>query len=151
MRVEANLLDIRCLRTFYYSKCMTREYLTLKMKVKVVRYKHSQWCHSILISVECLWCILHSSHRFRDINVSNLGPCKFRSRSQTATVATVSIDCEQQSIKVIIQHLFIALAVFEIFTFQNSCSWKCRSMSWRTTFAVAPFDSKYLHFPAFTR
>ena len=31
---------------------------------------------------------------------------------------------------------------FEIFTFQNSWPWKCRSRSWCTTFAVAPFDGK---------
>ena len=38
----------------------------------------------------------------------------------------------------------LALTVFEIFIFQSWWPWKCRSWSWCTTFAVAPFDGKYL-------
>ena len=35
------------------------------------------------------------------------------------------------------------LGDFEIFTFQSSWPWKCRSMSRCTAFAVAPFNGKY--------
>ena len=42
-----------------------------------------------------------------------------------------------------IEHFSLALTVFEKFTFQNAWPWKCRSRSWRTTFAVAPFDGRH--------
>ena len=38
----------------------------------------------------------------------------------------------------------LALTTCKIFTFQISPPWKCRSKSWCTTFAVEPFDRKYL-------
>ena len=38
----------------------------------------------------------------------------------------------------------LALAGFEIFTFQNSLPWICRSMSCCRTFEVSPFDGKYM-------
>ena len=46
-------------------------------------------------------------------------------------------------IKITLGQLSVALTVFEIFIFQNSWPWKCRSKSWCSTFAVAPIDSKY--------
>ena len=48
------------------------------------------------------------------------------------------------SLKVILDQFSLGLTVFEIFTFLNSWPWKCRPRSWCTTFAVAPFKSKYL-------
>ena len=48
------------------------------------------------------------------------------------------------TIKSIREHIPLALTVFEIFTFQNSWSWKCRSRSWCTTFVMAPFVGKYV-------
>ena len=45
-------------------------------------------------------------------------------------------------IKVTLEHF--SITVFLIFTFQISLSWKYRSKSWCTIFAVAPFDGKYL-------
>ena len=50
------------------------------------------------------------------------------------------------SIKITPEHFSLALTVFEIFIFENSWPWKCKSRSWRTGFAVAPFDGKYLTF-----
>ena len=49
-----------------------------------------------------------------------------------------------KSIKVMPEHFLLALTVFEIFPFQNSSPWKCRSRSWSRTFVVAPFDDKCL-------
>ena len=46
------------------------------------------------------------------------------------------------SIKVTFGHFSLALAVFDIFTFQNSWPLKCRSRSWRTTIEVASFHGK---------
>ena len=63
------------------------------------------------------------------------------------------------SMKVIVEHYLLALAVFEILAFQNSWPWKCRSRSWRPPLAVALLDGKYLtsylvvivfQFPTFT-
>ena len=48
------------------------------------------------------------------------------------------------STKVTYEHFSLALTVFEIFTFQNSWHWKCRSRSFCTTFAVSPFDRIFL-------
>ena len=45
----------------------------------------------------------------------------------------------------VIQSIFaLALTICEIFTFQNSWPWKCRSKSWCTTFTLAPCDGKYI-------
>ena len=47
------------------------------------------------------------------------------------------------AMKVILEHFPLALTVCEIITFQISSLWKCRSRSWPTTLAVAPFIGKY--------
>ena len=39
---------------------------------------------------------------------------------------------------------WLPLTVFKIFIFQILWPWKCRSRSWWTALAVAPFDFKYL-------
>ena len=75
-----------------------------------------------------------------------------RSRSSSTTCTMISFDGKKyerhmkvmyenvwKSMKGILDHFSLFLTVFEIFTFQNSWSWKCRSRTWRTTFAVAPF------------
>ena len=38
-------------------------------------------------------------------------------------------------IKVILEHFSLVLTVSEIFTFQNTCPWKCRSRLWRTRYS----------------
>ena len=45
---------------------------------------------------------------------------------------------------IIPDHCSLTLTVFDIFTFQTSWPWKCRSRWWCTTFVIAPFDGKYL-------
>ena len=100
-------------------------------------------------------------------------PWKFRSRSQSEILATVSFDGKDglvrwqrwsrsmakmvsfdgkdglvrwqisTSIKDILEHFSLVLTVFEIFTFQYPWPWKRRSRPWCITFAVAPFDLKY--------
>ena len=48
-------------------------------------------------------------------------------------------------IKVILEHFSLAFIIFEILIFHISAwPWKCRSRSWCTTFAVAPFDGTYM-------
>ena len=59
-------------------------------------------------------------------------------------IRNCSIWCQSTSMKVISKHFSLALSVFEIFWFQNSWPWKCRSRSWRTKLAVAVFDGKCL-------
>ena len=46
--------------------------------------------------------------------------------------------------KVIAEHYSIALTVFQILVFQFLWPYKCRSRSWSTSFAMAPFDAKYM-------
>ena len=47
------------------------------------------------------------------------------------------------SIKLKHEHFSLDLMVFEIFTFQNSWHWKCRSRSWHTAYAVSLFKGKH--------
>ena len=57
---------------FFYSKCITRTCLTLKMKVKIMGVEHSQWCHSMTNINLCkshMMKFYDSSHCFQDINV----------------------------------------------------------------------------------
>ena len=50
------------------------------------------------------------------------------------------------SVKVILEHIWLALIFFKIFTFQISWPCKFRSKSWCTSFAVTPSDGNYLGF-----
>ena len=48
------------------------------------------------------------------------------------------------SIKIVLGHFSLALTIIEIFRFQNVWSWKWWSRLWCTTFAVTPFNGKYI-------
>ena len=48
-------------------------------------------------------------------------------------------------VKVILKHFSLVLTVFKLLTFQNVWHWSCWSRSWCTTFAVVPFNGKYLN------
>ena len=71
-----------------------------------------------------------SSHRFRDINILNLWPWKFRSIKVTEyNIFNGPVQWQiWTSIKVILKNILLALTVFEIFTFQNLWPWKGRKV-----------------------
>ena len=73
--------------------------------------------------------------------------CDFENEDQGNGVHHSQLSHSMANINLYESHSrsFFAIShVFEIFAFQNSWPWKCRSRSWCSTFAVATFDGKYL-------
>ena len=87
------------------------------------------------------------SHHFHDINVSNVGLWIFRSWSPIS-MYNIHIDTIRwqipTSIKVIIPLVFMLTHHFRDIKVWNVWPWMIRSRSWSTTFAVVPFNGKYL-------
>ena len=130
-------------------KCITRKWLTLTIKVKVMEYNIRNgpiWWQQFdflsdgnnhVCSFSSFTC--QNSHLKRlTLKIKN-----FRLRSWSTTFAMVHSTANINHYKNYTWVFSLALTVFEIFTFQNLWPWKYRS-SWCTTFAVAPFDDKYL-------
>ena len=94
--------------------------------------QHSKWCHSffahLLVQI-ATW----------KVNRENLGQGHGVQHSKWFhSLENINLY------KVVFEHFSLGLILFQILTFQNLWHSKCRSRSWCTTFAVAPFDEKYL-------
>ena len=85
VRIEANLPDTFAAycASFFYSKCLTLECLTLKMKANITKYKIRNWEIRWRISISSIAHFCAGSQRFRRVNISSSWPWKFRSRARS--------------------------------------------------------------------
>ena len=74
VRVEANLPKTSVACAIFYSKCITRTCLTLKIKIKVTEYNiyNSPIRWKISTSIKVILIIFASSRRFQNIHISKL-------------------------------------------------------------------------------
>ena len=111
------------------------------------KLKHSQWCNSM---ENVNFGKSHMMHFVIALIVSEIPTfqiCDLENLGQRHVVKHLQWSHLKANINLYKSHteaLFFSCSGFEIFTFQNSCPWKCRSRSWRITVVVAPFDGKYL-------
>ena len=117
------------------------------MKVKVTEYniRNVVILWRIATSVKVIWCIFAIALTIPMILTVQIWPWIFRSRHEN-NIRNDPIEWQITSIIVILELFSLTLTVFEIFTFQILWPSKCGPRSWRRTFAVTPFDSKYLTF-----
>ena len=115
------------------------------------RVQHSQWPIRWQISTSrkvileqfslALTIFSRKNSHFKIHDLENVGQGHDVQHSQWShSMANINL----YNIKVILEHFLLALIVLQIFIFQNVWPWKCMSRKWCTTFAMAPFNSKYL-------
>ena len=114
--VEANLPGTFTAYAIFYSKCIARRRLILKMKVKITKYcihsgaiwwriSTSEYCiHSgaiwwrISTSAKVIWHIFAIAVAVSVMLTSNLWTWKFRSRSRSATFAMIPFNGKYQTL-----------------------------------------------------
>ena len=90
--------DIRSLRMFLL-RMHYKKLFDLENECQGHRVQHLRWCHSMVNIDLDKTQIVHfydSSHRLRNISISNMLPLKFRSRSRNKTFTMVPFDDNYQ-------------------------------------------------------